>query len=152
MQQLQPNEAFEFSALSSEDFLVSAPPAANGFQATVTSAELQQRQSHQQRPDSFGQTTLHLAAMKNFAPVCQRLIRYGASLEAREETGRTPLHVAASSGFVEVVTTLIAGGAFVDAEDAMGMTPLCLAVNNGHEAVVEVLLSNGADPNQRVNG
>jgi ankyrin repeat protein len=83
--------------------------------------------------------------------VCQRLIRYGAALEAWEETsGRTPLHMASFHGFVDVVTILITEGALLTAEDSMGMTPLSLAVNSGNEAVVEVLLSHGADPNQRI--
>lgn len=124
--------------------------AATGFpQNTLTSdGELQQ---YQQRPEASGQTALHLAASKGFPCVCQRLIRYGAALEAREEiSGRTPLHLAAFHGFVDVVTILITGGALVTAEDPMGMTPLSLAVNSGNEAVVEVLLSHGADPNQRM--
>lgn len=83
--------------------------------------------------------------------MCQRLIRYGAALEARDQiSGRTPLHVAAFHGFVDVVNILVTGGALVIAEDSMGMTPLSLAVNSGNEAVVEVLLSHGADPNQRM--
>lgn len=123
------------SALGCEELL--AFSAATNFpQATLMSnSELQQ---HLQEPEVFGQTALHLAASKGFPCVCQRLIRYGAALEAREErTGRTPLHVAAFHGFVDVVSMLISGGAFVAAEDSMGMTPLSLAVNSGNEAVVE---------------
>jgi ankyrin repeat protein len=148
LQQPSNNASSVPSALGCEELL--AFSAATGFpQTTLTSdGELQQ---YQQRPDPFGHTALHLAASKGFPCVCQRLIRYGAALEAREETsGRTPLHMASFHGFVDVVTILITGGALVTAEDSMGMTPLSLAVNSGNEAVVEVLLSHGADPNQRM--
>lgn len=140
------------SALGCEELLEFS--AATGFaEATLTSDGdlLQQYQQQGPNKDAFGQTALHLAASKGFPCVCQRLIRYGADLEAREDTGgRTPLHMAALYGFVDVVTILIVGGALVAAEDSMGMTPLSLAVNNGNETVVEVLLSKGADPNQRM--
>lgn len=136
------------SALGCEELLEFS--TATGLPLTTLTSDVELQQ-YQQSPEAFGQTALHLAASKGFPCVCQRLIRYGAALEAREQTsGRTPLHVAAFHGFVDVVTILITGGALVVAEDSMGMTPLSLAVDSGNEAVVEVLLSHGADPNQRM--
>lgn len=61
--------------------------------------------------DQFGNSELHLAAMKGYADLVRRLIEHGANVHAVNESGRTALYYAAKHGFRRVADALIAAGA-----------------------------------------
>lgn len=44
----------------------------------------------------LGATPLHYAAMEGHAGTCQKLVKFGADLDARNEAGSTPLALAVS--------------------------------------------------------
>jgi ankyrin repeat protein len=85
----------------------------------------------------------------------QRLIKEGASIEAKDnygitplilaavtghETMWTPLMLAAIEGHEDVCKLLIDSKASVEAEDNDGWTPLRMAATDGHKAVCKLLI------------
>ncbi|KAF7282580.1 hypothetical protein GWI33_002302 [Rhynchophorus ferrugineus] len=94
--------------------------------------------------DWLGTSPLHLAAQNNNVEMCELLLRYGTSKDARNKVDRTPLHLAAYEGHYKVVESLVKHGADINCRDMLNMTPLHWAVQNGHKTVVELLLKNGA--------
>ncbi len=99
-----------------------------------------------------GWTALHLAGYFGFAAVTVRLLRSGASTDARSTNvqGNTPLHAAiAGRRELPVITAMLAAGSDAAAVDAQGYTPLHLAASRGDVAVSELLMSCGADATVR---
>jgi ankyrin repeat protein len=75
------------------------------------------------------------------------LLRYGARVDALNQTGGTALHDAALGGSPAVIDLLIQHGAKVDAVDReSGATPLMVAASMGRTEAVATLLKRGADP------
>jgi ankyrin repeat protein len=60
---------------------------------------------------SFGNTDLHLAAIRGFADLVRVLVRHGADVNAVNDYGRTPLYYAARHGQRAAAEALIAAGA-----------------------------------------
>jgi ankyrin repeat protein len=61
--------------------------------------------------DNFGNTELHLAAMRGFADVIWPLVKHGADINAVNENNHTPLYYAAKYGYRYAADALIAAGA-----------------------------------------
>ena len=97
--------------------------------------------------DLWGNTLLHLAALRSHLPVVQYLLAQGALVDAKTYAGSTPLLSAARNGHLPVVQCLLAHGARVDAATDDGATPLYWAALRGHLEVVEYLLVHGARVN-----
>lgn len=91
-------------------------------------------------------TLLALAAGSGHAAVVDRLIRAGASPNARSESGRTALMDAATTGQRATVQALLVGGAAPNLESPDGRTALHFAAEADHLSTVEALLAGGADP------
>jgi hypothetical protein len=74
---------------------------------------------------SFGNTELHLAAMRGFADLVPLLVKHGAQVNAVNEYGHTPLYYAARHGYRKAADALIAAGADGNAivETDYGKTP-----------------------------
>lgn len=101
------------------------------------------------RPDSFGATALHYAALWGHTDVAALLLERGADVHAFAADGKTPLHIAATCGNEEVAALLIAHGADVHAQDYRGRTPLHSVVSVGMKFVPDTeiarqLLNRGA--------
>lgn len=60
--------------------------------------------------DAFGNTEIHLAAMRGYADLVHLLIEHGADVHAVNDSGRTALDYAAKHGFRRVADLLIAAG------------------------------------------
>ena len=99
----------------------------------------------------WSMTPLHLAALKNVAPVVALLLDRGADLMARaRDSGYTPLHYAAGNEDVEVLSLLLERGADATVANGSGTTPLHIATQYpGREFAVALLLEAGADPTAR---
>lgn len=99
-------------------------------------------------PDGF--TLLHLAAYFGHADLAERLIRYGAAVDAVSANPSVvrPLHSAVAAGSVRVVQVLLDAGAELDAKQRGGWTPLHAAAHRGDADLVELLLRRGASPSE----
>jgi len=89
----------------------------------------------------------HEAAMAGHVAALDVLIRFGASLDAREDDGRTPLHWAALAGHVSTVALLLRARAEPAWRDGALETPLHSSAIHGHVELAELLLDNGAEVN-----
>ncbi|KAM0335464.1 hypothetical protein ACHAQA_000512 [Verticillium albo-atrum] len=97
------------------------------------------------RRTQYGQTPLHLAALRGRVDIIKEL-RGSISPENQDRNGNTPLHWASSQGHAAAAKALLDQGASVRARDDYGSTPLHSASGAAHVAVVEVLLEAGASP------
>jgi ankyrin repeat protein len=94
-------------------------------------------------------TPLHSAAYYGKFEVVQKLIEYGADIDARDQYGRTPLYWASGGHHFKdgsVLRLLLERGADVNARAAHdGSTPLHRASAWWALEVVRLLLEHGAD-------
>ncbi|GMF20149.1 unnamed protein product [Phytophthora fragariaefolia] len=74
----------------------------------------------------FRRTPLHWAAMRGHARIIRLLVRYGASIDARDVFGRTPLAWACVLNRTRAVEALLESGADVNVRDAQGDPLLCI--------------------------
>jgi hypothetical protein len=92
-------------------------------------------------------TALHVAASMNDADMIKLLIRYGASVNARDSVQATPLHRAREAAAAKV---LLKHGADVHAWSDLIGTPLLNQVSKYEETdSVRLLLEAGADPREK---
>jgi ankyrin repeat protein len=88
---------------------------------------------------------LFAAADANCIAFATELLKYGASVDARDRFGARPLTHAARFGHLEMVDLLLAHDAPIDARNLAGATALYFAAEGGHVAVVQRLIERGAD-------
>ena len=96
--------------------------------------------------DTNANTALHLAAGKGHVNCCSELLRFNATIDARNHFSETPLDIAAKNGHLDVCKYLIEHDAPIDPTDKSNKTPLMLAAENGHYKLVQYLLDAGAQP------
>lgn len=77
-----------------------------------------------------GISLVHVAAIRNNAPILKELIARGLDVNLVDNYGQTPLHYASEQAGVEVIQTLLDAGATINSVDKNGKTPLMLAKNN----------------------
>jgi len=110
---------------------------------------------HLRNPDIRGrwlQTPLHTILIpdkvqRGDLEFGQRLLDWGAGVNARDDEGWSPLYMAAGNGRLDFVQMLLDHGATIDAPTLYGRTPLHQASTWGHVDIVRLLLEHGADPN-----
>ena len=96
--------------------------------------------------DLWGRTPLEHACKKGHESIVVRLLKAGASVNAKNQKGETPLLKAATYGHVECCRHLLAHGANVNAaEIAQYNTSLHKAVLMGYPATVRLLLQHNVD-------
>ncbi|BGP01436.1 Target of rapamycin complex 2 subunit avo2 [Rhodotorula toruloides] len=96
------------------------------------------------------ETSLHLAAHKGRADLCEWLLEEGVDDDevSRDVLGETVLHIAAANGFVDILELYLSRFAFVlDWVNSRGMTPLHAAALKGQVETAQMLLDYGADIN-----
>jgi ankyrin repeat protein len=98
---------------------------------------------------TFGDTALHIAALRGDVKMGELLIKRGASVKAINFGSSTPLHLASNKGHAAFINLLISKGADVNTADKWGRRPLHIAAVSGHSTVVKILVSGGADVNAR---
>lgn len=96
----------------------------------------------------FGCTALHDGQQE--AGVAERLLRYGAQVNARDDLGRTPLMLACDFNNIPLVRLLLAHQASLEAKSEGGWTALDYARNLGGEVYCVVLESAGLIPGTRL--
>lgn len=94
--------------------------------------------------NNYGETPLHLAALRGNESTTKQLLAAGANPKAKNNGGKTPLHWAADSGKEAVAKLLLDAGASPNARDSNGYTPLDEA--EGNEKIAKLLLTEGANP------
>lgn len=91
----------------------------------------------------FGDTPLHVAAIRGDTRTIALLLDAGAEIDARGEYGHTPLNEAVGQGHVEAVRLLLSRGADASIPNDWGQTPQQNAKIGGkHE--IETLFSPAA--------
>ena len=90
-------------------------------------------------------TTLIAAAGRGDAASVERLLKQGASVQARDGTGRTALLAATQHNRIEAARLLISAGADVNAQDNIRDSPYLLAGARGHVEILRLTLAAGAD-------
>ncbi|KAI4898336.1 hypothetical protein NFI96_024567 [Prochilodus magdalenae] len=98
------------------------------------------------RQNWFGETPLHLAAIKGDVQSVKDMVNVGASVNQADNAGWTPLHEAVLHRHYTVVETLLKAGAEVNPKGYKGVTPLHDAVGLGNLRTIDLLLKHGADP------
>ncbi|KDQ07893.1 hypothetical protein BOTBODRAFT_119373, partial [Botryobasidium botryosum FD-172 SS1] len=96
-----------------------------------------------------GRTRLHEAAEEGDLPLVGLLLRFRASVHARDVIGYHPMHCAVGLMGPEAATiikALLVAGADVNAQNRNGDTPLSLAYRYNHPFCVGALIRAGADP------
>lgn len=89
---------------------------------------------------SVNQSSLHVAASRNYPGIMTRLINNGADVNKTDKNGLTPLHLASVYGKIEAAKLLLYHGADVTKTSIKGNTPLKIAKSN------EMKLLLGTDP------
>jgi ankyrin repeat protein len=96
----------------------------------------------------YMRTPLHSAAYYGDLEMVQKLIEYGADIDARDELGQTPLYGLSEGIHLKdpgVVQLLLHHGTDVNARAKDGSTPLHRAASWGAIDVARMLLEHGAD-------
>jgi ankyrin repeat protein len=99
--------------------------------------------------DKFGETLLHMAAVRGYQEIASMLIAGGADVNAKDERGMTPLHAAAWSGHKETATLLLSKGSGINAKDEDGVTPLHVSALSGNIETMVLLINSGAEINAK---
>lgn len=93
----------------------------------------------------FRLTPLHFAAMGNHPDVIRILLKYGATISARDPDQKTPLHYAAKCKGGEGATVLLELGADMKSKDAYGELPAFRAAKSGGIACMKAFIAAGFD-------
>jgi ankyrin repeat protein len=108
------------------------------------------------RSSKSGMTCLHSAVKCGKYNIAEVLIRYGADVNAKDNTGTSPLHIAADHANIRFIELLIDNNADVNIKNSTGYTPLLAATSvsyakkSGEEKntqAIRCLLEHGADAN-----
>jgi ankyrin repeat protein len=93
--------------------------------------------------DTRQDQALVTAAGKGDAAAVQRLLKDGASVDARDGSGRTALLVATRANKVEAAKALIAAGADVNAKDGIQDSAFLYAGAEGRNDILKAILATG---------
>ena len=100
--------------------------------------------------ESWGQTPLIIATLKNRVECMKLLIHRGADTEVKDHHhGNTPLHIACASKDEETILILLDAAADVMATNSLGQSALGVALANKAYTIVPLLMEYGARLNQR---
>lgn len=99
------------------------------------------------KPNKYGVTPIHVAALKGDLELFKFLEEKGADPKITADTTST-LHIAMNSQNKDLARYLIAKGFDVNSSNKHGNTPLHIASRKCHPALVDLLISFGADVNK----
>lgn len=95
-------------------------------------------------------TALHTQLQQQYQNIIQFLLRYRASINARDNQGFTALMWATLSGNTSLAEVLLQNKAEVNLKAKDGRTALSMAVEERHPETVQLLLAHGADVDIKV--
>ena len=87
---------------------------------------------------------LSIQCLADALAIAEKLIEYGADVNAKTDVNDTPISSLTCRGFVDIINVLLASGAEVNVHGYRGSTPLHNAAGNGYCDVIKILLSKGA--------
>jgi len=90
-------------------------------------------------PFRHGETILHVAARKNWTPLCRWLLQLGADVNRADILGRAALHYAAQFDAAKVAKFLIERGADLNQRDWKGRPPLELAECGDNKTTASII-------------
>lgn len=96
--------------------------------------------------DKYGNTPLHIAALKGQIELSKVLLSHGASPDIQDKDGNTPLHIAAIKGQMELSKLFLSHRASPDIQSNNGDTPLHITAREGQIELSNLFLSHGASP------
>uniref|UniRef100_A0A0K0DTX1 ANK_REP_REGION domain-containing protein n=1 Tax=Strongyloides stercoralis TaxID=6248 RepID=A0A0K0DTX1_STRER len=95
--------------------------------------------------DVLERTVLHAAVCCGYINFVQKLIDYGADINAVDKDEEAPLHLACSRGRDDIVRLLVSSGAIVNAYSRVNeITPLNYALARNKIEIIEFLKENNA--------
>jgi hypothetical protein len=98
------------------------------------------------RPNKSYPLPLHQAVLTGNAAITDRLLAYGAEVNAIcPVMGATPLFAASALGHKSIARTLIGDGGALNQPDILGNTPLMVATLGGHLPIARALIEAGCD-------
>jgi ankyrin repeat protein len=96
--------------------------------------------------DASGNSLMHLAAEKGYAPLLKLLHQAKARLDIKDNVGWTPIMSASHSGHLPCLQFLVEQGAKIEyMDDGLNRSSLRIAASNGHAEIVSYLLNAGAN-------
>lgn len=95
--------------------------------------------------DSFGRTTLFIAARNGNIGLLKSLLKKGGNINQPCHNGVSPLSAAVSQNQTEVVKFLLDNDAHINQTDNKGRSPIWLAARNGHAEITQICLNKGAN-------
>jgi ankyrin repeat protein len=100
------------------------------------------------KPDSDGESPLHVAALAGHLNVFLFLIGAGCNKNQGNKHGESPLHVACKAGQLDVARYLVEAGADKNKRTPTTLcTPIYIASQHGHLPLVQYLIQAEADIN-----
>jgi len=99
--------------------------------------------------NSKKESVLVIAVKAGALEAVDLLLRWGASLESRDNMGRTALHWSVTLGYTKIAEHLLAQGADINALDLENNTALHFAIDNNNTEMVQLLIKQGAKINLR---
>jgi ankyrin repeat protein len=103
--------------------------------------------------DEEGKSPLHKAVEMGDKDLCDFLLVWGASPNAKDQMGHTPLHSAIIFRQFRIAKLLVLSNAFVNAASNTGRTPLHFLADHSEDLEVlemaDFLLSHGAHPRKK---
>ncbi|PTB42210.1 hypothetical protein M441DRAFT_117683, partial [Trichoderma asperellum CBS 433.97] len=113
--------------------------ASEGGHPIVTKILLDDQRVEPDAKDSWGETSMMLAAWNGHEAIAQLLLNTGKIADLN-----SPLRCAAEKGHAAVAQLLLNSEQInLNTQDYKGKTPLILAAEKGHKAVVQLLLNTG---------
>lgn len=91
---------------------------------------------------------LHCAVYVGDAKIVEELIKFDATVDAKDEDGQTPLHWAARYGKIEIINALLNTDVEINCKDKWGRTPLAWAILHHYRHFSEIaapLIDKGAE-------
>lgn len=103
--------------------------------------------------DSNGKTLLHKAVVRDKLPLLKALVRFGADINAEDDSGNRPLHLAIQSLALKSTKYLLSRKNIKrDVENKNGERPLGLAIGGGNLKLIQILRGHKFDLDFKVRG
>jgi len=99
--------------------------------------------------DDFGNTALHLAAIKGSVPMIELLVSKGSRINSVNNQLNTALHLAIMNGNDSVSEILINKGSNSEMQNIVGKTPLHLSVRYNRTSIARLLIKKRVNINSR---